>query len=552
MEKTVHHRRWAQFVFLRTWGWSVCAILLLLIAIGNWLLPTEDNASFRSAHRAERETPVPELTRFAVVGDYGVAEPDAERVADLIKGWQPDFIVTTGDNNYEKGRAEDIDANIGAYYRGYIVPYLGRLDGQNSGEITLVNRFFPSLGNHDWESMSCSEGLCVGPYLDYFTLPGNERYYSFQRGAVRFFVLDSDPREPDGITPLSNQAMWLRDELKNSTATWNLAIAHHSPFSSGSRHGSHKEMQWPFAQWGIDAVFSGHDHVYERLELGDVLYFVNGLGGRSRHPFRPDPFNGSQFTYNSDYGAMLVAADETQITFQFLTAEDVVVDAATLYATIPPTTPVESVGQVVDVRIDAAIDHLLEQTGTGAISYPQGELVTDADLRSYVAGERFANVQIPPCAAILSAHIEFAAAETSDKLPAAIAIYGEKSANARPFEMAPFSLSSRPQTQHHAQWNIETQWETVGEAHATADLAPIVQEIVRQPGWVSGNALAFFFSGAGNRSVVAYDMQPLAAPRLVINFEAPADKSTPEPAGTIPTLSSHQIYLPVAASQYCD
>ncbi|MEZ4658355.1 MAG: metallophosphoesterase [Caldilineaceae bacterium] len=552
MKNRVHHRQWANFVIPRTWGWGACAILLLLVTLWNPITHIVGHASFRSAHRPLRQAPAQELTRFAVIGDYGVAAPDAVRVADLIKSWQPDFIVTTGDNNYEKGRAEDIDAHIGAYFRAYIVPYLGSLEGQNSGESTLINRFFPSLGNHDWESMSCSEGTCVGPYLDYFTLPGNERYYSFERGPVRFFVLDSDPREPDGITPLSTQAMWLREELKSSTATWNLAIAHHSPFSSGSRHGSHKEMQWPFAQWGIDAVFSGHDHVYERLELGGVTYFVNGLGGKSRHPFRTDPFKGSQFTYNSDFGAMLVAADETQITFQFLTADNEVVDSATLYATASPTTPVEFGGQVVDMRISAAIDHLIEQTGTGAVAYAQGELVTDANQRSYVAGGRFANVQIPPCAAILSAHIEFAAAETSDKPPAAIAIYGEKSANARPFDMAPFSLSSRPQTQHQVSWNIETQWETVGEAHRTSDLAPIVQEIVRQPGWVSGNALAFFLSGTGNRSVVTYDMQPLAAPRLVVNFEPPVAKSTPEPAGTIPILSSHQIYLPVAASQHCD
>ncbi|MCB9156972.1 MAG: hypothetical protein H6645_07635 [Caldilineaceae bacterium] len=181
-------------------------------------------------------------------------------------------------------------------------------------------------------------------------------------------------------------------------------------------------MQWPYAQWGIDAVLSGHDHIYERLELGGVTYFVNGLGGKSRHPFRLNLFKGSQFTYNSDYGAMLVEADEAQITFQFVNPDNEVVDSTTLYATATPTPPVLADDQLVDIRIPSAADHLLEQAATGVISYPLGELVTDANMRTYIAGGRFPNVLIPPCATILSANIEFAAAETSDKLPALISI----------------------------------------------------------------------------------------------------------------------------------
>ncbi|MCB9157679.1 MAG: metallophosphoesterase [Caldilineaceae bacterium] len=561
MIKKVHHRRWTHYVILYMGGVVVCAMLLLCAV---WILPAQlysalnenrsiaSNAASYAARPASSIMPVRELTRFAVIGDYGVSEPDAKRVADLVKSWQPDFIVTTGDNNYEKGLAEDMDPHIGAYYRSYIAPYLGSLDGQNSGEATQINRFFPSLGNHDWESMTCRDGLCAGPYLDYFTLPGNERYYSLERGRVRIFVLDSDPHEPDGITPLSNQAMWLRDALENSTATWNLAITHHAPFSSGSRHGSHKEMQWPYAQWGIDAVLSGHDHIYERLELGGITYFVNGLGGKSRHPFRLNLFKGSQFTYNSDYGAMLVEADDAQITFQFVNPDNEVVDTATLYATATPTPPVPSDAQLIDIRIASAADHLIEQAATGVISYPLGELVTDANMRTYLAGGRFPNVQIPPCATILSASIEFAAAETSDKLPALISIFGENSVNVAPFDMTPYNLSHRAKTSHNVSWNIGAQWETVGESHWTPDLTPIVQEIVSQPGWVSGNALAFFFSGAGDRSVVAYNMQPLAAPRLVIHFEPLADESEPAPAGTIPILSNHQIYLPITAVQYCN
>ncbi|MCB9156973.1 MAG: hypothetical protein H6645_07640 [Caldilineaceae bacterium] len=78
-----------------------------------------------------------------------------------------------------------------------------------------------------------------------------------------------------------------------------------------------------------------------------------------------------------------------------------------------------------------------------------------------------------------------------------------------------------------------------------------VQEIVSQPGWVGGNALAFFFSGGGDRSVVAY-YAATGRPALVIHFEPPAADSAPAPAGTIPILSNHQVYLPITAVQYCN
>jgi len=41
--------------------------------------------------------------RFAVIGDFGYAGPDEEAVADLVKAARPDFVLTTGDNNYQQG-----------------------------------------------------------------------------------------------------------------------------------------------------------------------------------------------------------------------------------------------------------------------------------------------------------------------------------------------------------------------------------------------------------------------------------------------------------------
>lgn len=252
--------------------------------------------------------------RFAVIGDYGSGDQNEADVAALVTSWNPDVIVTTGDNNYPDGEAETIDENIGQFFHQYINPYLGTY-----GSSEAPNRFFPSLGNHD---LRADDGQ---PYLDYFTLPGNERYYDFVSGPVHFFVLNSElGADPDGHSADSIQGNWLKMQLTSSTSAWRIVYMHHPPYSSGS-HGSSDWMQWPFADWGADAILSGHDHTYERISRGGITYFVNGLGGKSIYECGKG-IEGSQICYDDEYGAMLVEAGIEHIIFKFINVEDEVVD----------------------------------------------------------------------------------------------------------------------------------------------------------------------------------------------------------------------------------
>jgi hypothetical protein len=230
--------------------------------------------------------------KFAVIGDYGDAGGHELAVANLVKSWSPDFIITVGDNNYEDGLASTIDENIGKYYHDYIKPYLGNTSLYGNGSPD-VNRFFPVPGNHDWDASSLPAGDLT-PYLEYFTLPNNERYYDFVWGDVHFFMIDSDDREPDGYL----------------------------------------ETSWPFKLWGADAVFAGHKHNYERLIVDDLVYFVDGLGGKSKQSFR-STITGSEIRYNGDYGAMLVEATSSNISFSFHNTSDTQIDSYEITNPLP-------------------------------------------------------------------------------------------------------------------------------------------------------------------------------------------------------------------------
>jgi len=262
------------------------------------------------------------IVRFAVIGDYGIDSNDELAVANMVKQLRPQFITTVGDNRYN---ATPIDDAIGKYYGDYIGSYLGAY-----GSGSQQNRFFPSFGNHDW-----LDGNGINGLLNYFTLPGqgvvssgssgNERYYDFVIGNTHFFMTDTQIDEPDGITNTSVQALWLQAQLAASQSVFKLVFGHHPPYSSSSVHGNYPDLQWPYQTWGATAVFSGHDHTYERIEKNGFTYFVNGLGGRNIYTLGTLDAD-SQLFYSVDFGAMIVIVCETSITFKFYSISDGLVD----------------------------------------------------------------------------------------------------------------------------------------------------------------------------------------------------------------------------------
>ncbi|MFT4665812.1 MAG: tartrate-resistant acid phosphatase type 5 [Polaribacter sp.] len=255
---------------------------------------------------------------FAVIGDFGMEGDNALNVSNLVKSWDPDFVLTVGDNNYYDGEFSTIGKNIGQYYCDFIYNPDSPAEERCEGPATQSeqNRFFPSLGNHDQSSANDTR-----PYEAFFSLPGNEIFYDFEWGPVHFFALNSG-QDTDHECCESEQAVWLRRKLTASTKTFKVVYFHHPPYSSG-KHGSDEAMQWPFKEWGADAILSGHDHNYERInEKGnpDFVYFVNGLGGKSIRDCGVNSLDESRFDsfcYNEDYGAMYCTASAEELRFRF-------------------------------------------------------------------------------------------------------------------------------------------------------------------------------------------------------------------------------------------
>lgn len=279
-------------------------------------------------------SPEPPIT-FAVIGDFGFGDSNEAAVAQLVSSWKPSFIVGLGDVYYSEagGRGSDrYDNAVGRFYCNWLKDVTTTGTACPHGA-AAKNSFFTALGNHDISDADPAPQT----YTDYFTLPGtdypnssgNERYYDVVQGPVHLFVLNSNQDEPDGTTADSVQGRWLRMQLAASTSRWNVVVDHHPPYSSDSSHGSTSWMQWPFAEWGADAVLSGHAHTYERIQRDGIVYFVNGLGGAERYDFGA-PVEGSQVRFRSNWGAQVVLATQSELRFDFYDVSGTQVDSYTV------------------------------------------------------------------------------------------------------------------------------------------------------------------------------------------------------------------------------
>ena len=127
------------------------------------------------------------------------------------------------------------------------------------------------------------------------------------------------------------QLTWAETALQQSTEAWKIAYFHHPLYGNAGRHGSNVDvrvlLEPLLVKYGVHVVFSGHDHVYERLKpQRGIHYFVAGSGGQ----LRKGDLQKSDITaagFDQDQAFMLVEIAGDEMHFQVVSRTGVTVDS---------------------------------------------------------------------------------------------------------------------------------------------------------------------------------------------------------------------------------
>jgi predicted phosphodiesterase len=249
----------------------------------------------------------PDSVRFAAIGDMGTGDQPQYDVAGRMfayRGKFPfEFVLMLGDNLY--GGHEPID-----YRNKFELPYKPLLDAGV--------KFYAVLGNHD---------ISNERFYKSFNMTG-QQYYTYKKGNVRFFALDSNYMKPQ-------QLAWLEKELQNSGSDWKICYFHHPLYSSASFHGSSTELRLLleplFVKYGVQVVFAGHEHVYERVKpQNGVSYFTEGASGE----LRKGNLTKTDLTavgYDQDRTFMLVEISGDEFYYQAVSRAGLTVDSGVIH-----------------------------------------------------------------------------------------------------------------------------------------------------------------------------------------------------------------------------
>lgn len=242
--------------------------------------------------------------KLAVIGDSGTGDRAQYEVgaalANVYAQMPFELVLMLGDNMYGGERPQD-------FVQKFEKPYKLLLDAGV--------KFYASLGNHDDPNQR---------YYKPFNMNG-QRYYSFSKGDVRFFALDSNYFDRD-------QYAWFVREVATSKEKWKICYMHHPLYSSGARHGSEVDLREKleplFVEHGVSVVFAGHEHFYERLKpQKGIQYFTNGGAAKLRagNIRRTSPMTEKGF--DRDRSFMIVEIDGDSLYFQTLSRTGATVDS---------------------------------------------------------------------------------------------------------------------------------------------------------------------------------------------------------------------------------
>jgi hypothetical protein len=201
-----------------------------------------------------------EPIRFAVFGDNRTDGDAHRRLVAALAAEAPDLVVNTGDMVGE--------SDSGEWQIFFDIEY----------PLLINTPLVPAIGNHEADY---GDG---GQFASLFPMSGSRfggRVYSLDYGDLHFAVLDSNGE-------LGDQARWLDGDLTAAEARGarhEFVVMHWGPWCGVSKmsHGNNDDAisaVVPVARrHKVAALFSGHNHVYERGADGELRYVVSGGGG---------------------------------------------------------------------------------------------------------------------------------------------------------------------------------------------------------------------------------------------------------------------------------
>jgi len=248
----------------------------------------------------------PDSVKFAAIGDNGTGDQPqydiAQQMTSAHSRFRFDLVIMLGDNMYGGQKPSD-------FVKKFEQPYAALLAANV--------KFQAALGNHDRP-----ENVSYGG----FNMNG-QRYYTFVRKNVRFVALDSTLMD-------RKQLEWLETTLKDAREDWKICYFHHPLYSNANRHGSSFDLRLVLepllVKYGVNVVFSGHDHVYERIKpQKGIYYFVSGAAGQLRNGnMRPTADTAASF--DQDQSFMLIEVTGTEMFFQAISRTGRTVDSSVI------------------------------------------------------------------------------------------------------------------------------------------------------------------------------------------------------------------------------
>ena len=268
---------------------GIKSILRLVLPSYRKVTISPGGITFQGAYLGE----VKKFPIIAAIGDYGSGKRESHAVAHMVASKGANAVVTLGDNVYFETGFQTLVGNL-------------------YGDYLSAGAFFPATGNHDY-----TEGRGIAVYDRYFDFLGGHRWYSVVFGDVEFFLLDSHQalHHPESF---DSQRRWLEQATMASDATWKIVVVHHPPHSARSR--SQQEFRFPYDQWGVCMVMSGHDHTLQHLPIDNVHYVVDGIGGGSLHEF-DEILEGTEFRLSGEFGGVLLECRPEVLRVRFMTVE---------------------------------------------------------------------------------------------------------------------------------------------------------------------------------------------------------------------------------------